>query len=166
VAGALYQYLFYDHERLDKLLAQAISRPDAIDMDSYAEFRKGLLRHIAMEEKVVLPAIAQMQGGKPSPIADRLRLDHGALVALLVPPPTTSIVFTLCSILQVHNELEEKDGGLYQTIEQLTGPDVEKLLTQLKNIPDVPVLPYNERPNILESTRRAVERAGYKFNEV
>ena len=97
--------------------------------------------------------------------ADRLRLDHGALVALLVPPPTTSIALTLCSILQLHNDLEEKDGGLYQTIERLTGQDADKLLAQLKNISDVPVLPFNERPGILESTRRAVERAGHKFYE-
>jgi hypothetical protein len=166
MAGALYQYLFDDHGRLDKLLGQAISKLDAIDMGSYVEFRTGLLRHIAMEEKVVLPAIVQMRGGKPSPIADRLRLDHGALVALLVPPPTPSIVLTLCSILQVHNDLEEKDGGLYQTFEQLTGPDADLMLAEMKNIPEVPVLPYNERPSIIESTRRAVERAGYRFHDV
>lgn len=164
--GVLYQYLSDDHDRLDGLLQRAVAKPGVINMEPYAEFRKGLLRHIAIEEKIVLPAIAQLQGGKQAAIAERLRLDHGAIVALLVPPPTASIVLTIRSILQVHNALEEQQGGLYQLFEQLAGPDTERLFGQLKAAPDVPVLPHNERPGVLEATRRAVARAGYEFKTV
>jgi iron-sulfur cluster repair protein YtfE (RIC family) len=83
----LFKYLADDHDRLDALLQRAAQTPGAIDMKSYAAFRKGLLRHISMEEKIVLPAIARLQGGRQASVADRLRLDHGAIVALLVPPP-------------------------------------------------------------------------------
>ena len=69
MAGGLYQYLVGDHERLGDLLGQAISNADAIDLGSYAQFRTGLLRHIAMEERVILPAIAKLQGGKASPLS-------------------------------------------------------------------------------------------------
>ena len=106
--GALYQYMADDHERLDSLLQRAVAKPGVIDAESYHEFRKGLLRHISMEEKIVLPAIARWQGGKKAAIGERLRLDHGALVALLAPPPTPSIMLTIRSILEVHNELEER----------------------------------------------------------
>src|SRR4051812_46243380 len=109
--GALYQYLSGDHRRLEGLLDRAVAGPDAIDMEPYSEFRKGLLRHISMEEKIVLPAIARWQGGRKGAIAERLRLDHGAIVSLLVPPPSPSIVRTLRSIFAVHNLMEEDDGG-------------------------------------------------------
>jgi len=160
---ALDRFLSDDHERLDNLLEQAASKLEVIDVDSYAEFRRGLLRHISMEEKVILPAIARMQGGKPAPMSERLRLDHGALVALLVPLPTPSIILTLRSILKVHNDSEEKDGGLYQMLEQLGEDEAEELFSQLRSVPEVPVLPHNERPIALQAARRAVERAGYKF---
>lgn len=164
--GVLYQYLSDDHDRLDGLLQRAVAKPGLIDMEAYADFRKGLLRHIAMEEKIVLPAIAQLQGGRQAAIAKRLRLDHGAIVALLVPPPSPSIIATIISILQVHNALEEQEGGLYQLFEQLVGPDRDTLIKKLNSAPEVPVLPHNERPAIIEATRRAVERAGYEFKDV
>jgi hypothetical protein len=161
--GLLYQYLADDHDRLDRLLQSATAKPGATDMQLYGQFRKGLLRHIGMEEKIVLPAIARLQGGRQAPIAERIRLDHGAIVALLVPPPTASIIATLRSILQVHNALEEQEGGLYQLVEQLTGAESESLLDKLKSAPEVPVLPHNDRADVIEATRRAVARAGYEF---
>jgi len=163
--GVLFRYLAEDHERLDSLLQKATEKPDVVDMESYAEFRKGLLRHIAMEEKIVLPAIAHLQGSKQEALVGRLRLDHGALVALLVPPPDTSIVLTIRSILQHHNALEEQEGGLYQLFEQFAVPDTERLLTQLRTAPEVPIMPHNERPEVLQATRRAVARAGYEFKK-
>jgi hypothetical protein len=164
--GVVYQYLADDHDRLDRLLRRAVTTAGVIDMEPYAELRKGLLRHIAIEEKIVFPAIARLQGGRQAAVAGRLRLDHGALVALLVPPPSLSIVLTIRSILQVHNTLEEQEGGLYELLEQLAGAETERLAGQLKSAPEVPVLPHNERPEILEATRRAVTRAGYEFKTV
>jgi hypothetical protein len=164
--GQLYQYLAHDHDQLEDLLSRAAKKADMMDTQPYSEFRKGLLRHIAMEEKIVLPTIAQLQGGAQAPIADRIRLDHGALAALLVPPPTASIIATIRSILQVHNALEEQEGGLYQLFEQLAASNSDTLLEKLRSAPEVPVLPHNERPGVLEATRRAVARAGYEFKDV
>jgi hypothetical protein len=164
--GDLYRYLEEDHDRLDRLLLSATATPGVTDIQLYSQFRKGLLRHIGLEEKIVLPAIARIQDGRQAAIADRLRLDHGAIVALLVPPPTPSIIATLRSILQMHNALEEQEGGLYQLVERLAGSETETLLEKLKSAPEVAVLPHNERPDVIESTRRAVARAGYQFKEV
>ena len=161
--GVLYKYLSDDHDRLDALLNRAVAKPGVIDMKSYAEFRKSILRHISMEEKIVLPAIAKWQGGKKAAIAERLRLDHGAIVSLLVPPPTPSIVLTLKHIFVVHNPLEEQEGGLYELFETLAGPDTERMLGELKAAPAVPVLPHNEKPDAIETTRIALARAGYEF---
>ncbi len=162
VMGTLYEFLSGDHERLDDLLERAFSNPEAIDLKAYAEFRQGLLKHIGIEEKIILPAIARFQNGKQAEVAARLRLDHGALVALLVPPPTPAIAATIRSILQVHNALEEKEDGLYHLIDNLAGAETESLLEKVKTTPEVPALPHNDRPGILDAARRAVERAGYK----
>ena len=161
--GVLYEYLSGDHDRLDALLERAVAKAEVIDMGAYSEFRKGLLRHISMEEKIVLPAIAKWQGGKKAAIAERLRLDHGAIVSLLVPPPNPSIILTLRSIFVVHNPLEEQEGSLYRLFETLAGAETERMLAELKAAPDVLVLPHNEQPDALEVTKRAVARAGYEF---
>ncbi|MBP1648819.1 MAG: uncharacterized protein H6Q30_2264 [Bacteroidetes bacterium] len=162
MAGPLYRYLAGDHRRLDTLLRTAVAQPDAMDTGPYAEFRKGLLRHIAIEEKIVIPAVSGGAPGKHSDLAARLRLDHGALASLLVPPPSRSIIATIRTILSAHNPLEEGDGGLYELFEEVSGSDPE-MLRKLESAPDVPVLPHNERPGVLEATRRAVERAGYEL---
>jgi len=54
--GKIHCYLAGDHDRLDALLERAMSDPANIDAAAYAQFRAGLLKHIAMEEKVLLPA--------------------------------------------------------------------------------------------------------------
>jgi hypothetical protein len=161
--GVLYQYLSDDHVRLDALLERAAATPGTIGMEPYSEFRKGLLRHIAIEEKIVLPAIAKWQGGKKAAIAERLRLDHSAIVSLLVPPPNPSIILTIRSIFAAHNPLEEKEGGLYDLFEKLAGPETESMLARLRAAPAVLVLPHNEDPDAIETTKRAVARAGYEF---
>jgi len=161
--GMLTRYLADDHDRLDRLLRRALRTPGPVDPEPYAEFRSGLLRHIAMEEKVMLPAVARMQGGRQADVAARLRLDHGALVALLVPPPTPSLIATMLSILSTHNALEESDGGVYELVDSLAGPDAESLLRELRETPPVAVLPHNDKPGIIDATRRAVARAGHEF---
>jgi len=159
--GPIYRFLADDHDRLDELFRKAAADRENIDMDAYSQFRSGLLHHIRMEETVLLPAALRLQGGRPLSIAERIRLDHGALTALMVPPPDRSILNTLRSILQVHNALEEQEGGMYHVCEQLAGEEAEALLGQLKHVPEVPLHPHNPKPEILEATRRAVERAGH-----
>jgi len=166
MVGVLNRYLAEDHNRLDGLLQRATADLRKIDTQPYGEFRRGLLRHISIEEKIVLPSIARLQNGAQAAVADRIRLDHGALVALLVPPPSASIIATLRSILEVHNALEEQEGGLYHLLDQLAGTESDELLNRMRSAPEVPVLPHNERPEVIEATRRAVARAGYEFRDV
>jgi len=90
--GKIYRYLACDHVRLESLLQRATAHPDNIDPEPFAAFRAGLLKHISMEEKILLPAAQRMRGGQPLALAAKLRLDHGALAALLVPQPTPSII--------------------------------------------------------------------------
>jgi hypothetical protein len=116
-----------------------------------------------MEEKVLLPAAQKRRGGEPLPVAAKLRLDHGALAALLVPTPTAPLVAAIRAILKVHNSIEEDPNGMYDQCEELAGADVEQILQQLRDAPEVRVVPNVDGPHIIEAARRALARAGYDF---
>jgi hypothetical protein len=137
MAGPVYEYLSQDHARLDTLLRQSVARPGEVEKTSYAVFRAGLLRHIGMEEKILLPAARRVRGGKPLTIAAQLRRDHAALEGLLVPTPTPEIVRAIRELLAKHNALEEGAGGLYETCEELVAADV-------------PVAPHFDGPRVKE----------------
>ncbi len=161
--GLVYRLLAEDHARLDALLDKATGHPGPVDAEVYAEFRARLLRHIAMEEKILLPAAQGAQGGKPLPIAARLRLDHGAIAALLVPSPSAVVIAALHDILARHNRLEEGHDGVYATCERLVGGAIPELLAALRAAPAVPASPHVDGPRIMEALCRALERAGYRL---
>jgi hypothetical protein len=87
-------------------------------------------------------------------------LDHGAL-ALLVPTPTPSIVAAIRAILNQHNAVEEGPGGVYEQCEALAGDERDEILDTLRKAPEVRVASYNDGPNVIEATRRALAKAGY-----
>lgn len=163
--GPIYRLLAGDHARLDALLRRAFANPNQVDLESYGQFRAGLLRHIAMEEKVLLPAAQKARGGEPLPIAAKLRLDHGALAALLVPTPTTAIAASLRTMLAAHNPLEEGPDGLYQACEALLAGESEDIAVRLRSAPQVRLAPFNGGPQVMEKAKRALARAGYKLKE-
>jgi hypothetical protein len=165
VPGAVHRLLADDHGRLERLLDRATAEPDAVAAGDYAEFRKGLLRHIGMEEKILLPAAQRARGGTPLPEAARLRLDHGALAALLVPTPTPAIVAALRTILADHNRLEEGPEGVYTTCERLVGDGAGALLAALRAAPEVPVAAHVDGPHVMAAARRALARAGYELTD-
>jgi len=160
-AGPIHRFLASDHARLDALLQRAVARDDEVDRPAYAAFRAGLLKHIGMEEKILLPEIRRAQDGRPYDRAERLRLDHGAIAALLVPTPTPSIVAALRAILTAHNPLEEAPGGLYELADRVLGENAGAVLARLQGAPDVPVAAYSDGARVMEATRRALARAGY-----
>ncbi|MBK9306456.1 MAG: hemerythrin domain-containing protein [Nitrospira sp.] len=152
--GLVTQFLTEDHRRLETLLRSALHSGGPVDQPTYDQFRSGLLRHIGMEEKILLPTARRLRGGEPLALAARLRLDHGAIAALLMPTPTGDLVATLQKILAKHNLIEEGHEGLYETCDALAGTESELL-------PDLSVLPCADRPAVLDAVRRALERAGY-----
>lgn len=161
--GKIYRYLAEDHERLDDALRRATRDPKSIDASAYAEFREGLLRHIGIEEKILLPAARAAQGGNALAVAARLHLDHGALAALLVPTPTPSIIAAIRTILDRHNPLEEGPAGAYAECERLMGPDADQVFMRVQNAPRVAVAPHVDSLIAMESARNALQRAGYNI---
>jgi hypothetical protein len=139
------KYLSRDHARLD----------DALRRGDYELFREGLLWHIGIEEKILLPL------ARTFPSAERIHLDHGALSALLVPTPTPAILAAIQTILTHHNPLEEDPGGLYEYCERTAGSDEDQVLARIQQTPRVRVAKHVDNQTSMDSARNALRRAGY-----
>jgi hypothetical protein len=159
--GQLDQFMAAEHARLDELLAQASACIGAIDTEAYEEFRKALLRHISIEKKILLPGAQRRRGGQPLPLAEKLRLDHGALAALMMLPPSVSTFAAVRAVLDAHNPIEEAPGGVYEQCEEVIGSELDKLLAQCETAPQVPVSRWIDSPKVLAAAKRVLLRAGY-----
>jgi hypothetical protein len=163
--GPISQFLADDHRRLDALLGAATTTPHRIDLEPYGLFRAGLLRHIAIEEKILFPALREAVPDS-APITAKLRVDHGALTALLVPTPTPAIVAQIRFILVPHNQREEGPEGVYARCDRALGPaEAQRLVERARALPDVPLNPYNDGPLVEKHVASSVELARRQWAE-
>lgn len=162
----LHQFFEEDHRQIDTLLKKAIEQPNEIEMNYYHQFRTRLLRHIKMEEKILFPAAKRINPEVINEVIPQYRLEHGAITALMVPPPTESLLRVIHYILEKHNLAEEEPGGLYDICEALTQGQSQELLDELMATTEVPVHPPNPAPIAIESAKRALIRAGYDFDDI
>jgi hypothetical protein len=157
------EYLSADHRRIEELFLEAIETADGIDMASYDHFRSTLLRHIAIEEKIVLPLIRKhLPGGFP--MEAQLRLEHGAIASLLAPPPEPPVLYAIQALLLRHNELEEAHGTLYDLLNDCVSRDDGDAVAAMLAYPEVPLSRHLNNPLALEPARRALLRAGYDMD--
>ncbi|MCB9596259.1 MAG: hemerythrin domain-containing protein [Sandaracinaceae bacterium] len=157
--GGLAAYLRADHDRIDALFDAAIADPEQFDHDAFERARAGLLRHIGIEEKILLPYARRRRGGEPLALASVLRREHGAIASLLVPTPDHALVAELREILGPHNQREEQEGGLYPILEALAGDDVDELLARARAAPEVPTAKHFDGPRATRTAREALARS-------
>lgn len=162
----IYHFFSNEHHRIEVLLDKATEISGEVQMDFYHRFRTGLLRHIKMEEKILFPAAQKANGDVPVPLAAKLRLDHGALTALMVVPPSPEVIQVLRYVLEKHDLLEEEPGGMYEICEKLTEGETQTILEQLEKVAEVPVHPHNQADYALGAAKRALERAGFDFDAI
>ncbi len=160
----LHAFFTNDHRRLEALLDGAFAKPGHIDHALYDQFRAGLLRHIGMEEKILFVAAQEANGGEPLPVQAKLRLDHGALTSLMVIPPSVELTRVIRHVLDLHDQIEEEPGGMYDACEQLTRHQTDALLERLALVKGTPVHPPNPSPKAIGAARRAMARAGFNYD--
>ncbi len=160
----LHAFFTNDHRRLEALLDGAFAKPGHIDHALYDQFRAGLLRHIGMEEKILFVAAQEANGGEPLPVQAKLRLDHGALTSLMVIPPSVELTRVIRHVLDLHDQIEEEPGGMYDACEQLTKHQTDALLERLALVKGTPVHPPNPSPKAIGAARRAMARAGFNYD--
>jgi hypothetical protein len=144
--AALHLFLSHQHARLDTLLEESL-RDGVVNAVAYDEFRRLLLRHIAIEEKVLFREVRR-RVGTLNALEAQLRKDHAAIGGLMVLPPTAAVILRVRALLAEHNPLEELDGGFYTSIEALVGTDAEALLAEAQAIPPAKVADYFESPRV------------------
>lgn len=153
----LHALLSADHARLDAFLNASLRVDGTVDQESYAAFRRGLLRHIGIEERILFVLIRQRRG--ESEVTRQLHRDHAALSALLVPPPDAAIVGEIRAILERHNPLEEDPHGMYEAVEQLAGDDLPDIFQRVRDYPEVPMARYVDTPIVRASIEKLVRDA-------
>jgi hypothetical protein len=146
VVGPIEQFMVEDHTRIDQRLAASEKSDGSVDHEAYERFRHDLLRHIGMEEKVLLPYARTKRGGNPLPVASSLRADHGAISRLLVRSPNPTLIASLRELLGRHNALEEGPEGLYAACDALAGPEALAVVDRLQAQPTVPLAKYYDGP--------------------
>lgn len=138
----LHQLLSDDHARLDALLRRCLDS-ERLPYDVYQEFRRGLLWHIGVEERVLFPELRKLEGG--AALEQQLHRDHAVLAALLVPPPTHAELEQIAAILREHNALEETSGGVYEMV------DSDALAARIQEVPPVRLAPHSDTPLLRET---------------
>jgi hypothetical protein len=146
IIGPVEELMVRDHTAIDRLLAACEREDGSIDEEVYERFRHDLLRHIAMEEKILLPHARMRRGGEPLAIAFQLRRDHGEIAKLLTRSPTVERLAALRELLGKHNALEEGPGGLYAECDALAGGAAPALIARLRAQPRVPLAPWYDGP--------------------
>lgn len=152
-------YLALDHARLHALLTAA-QRSDGFDAAPFAEFRRGLLRHVAIEEKLLFAALRRAGQREALARAYELRVDHAALTSLLVPTPDRALCGELEGLLRAHDAKEEGPDGVYAACERALSPaESEALAQEARAFPEVRVAPHSDNPRAPRTASAALAAA-------
>jgi hypothetical protein len=156
--GPLVETMAAEHERLEALLDRSVADPERFDLVAFEDFRAGLLRHIGIEEKILLVDARRRRGGEPLPVARSLRVEHGTLASLLVPTPDHALVAEIRTLLRSHDAREEGPGGLYETCERLAGGEISELLELVRTAPPVPAAAHFDGIGVLRTSAGVAAR--------
>jgi hypothetical protein len=155
----LLTYLEEDHARLDALLRASIADRQRFDVEAFEQFRAGLLRHIGIEEKLLLPHARRRRDGTPLPLAAILRTEHAALAMLMVPTPDRALAGEIADLLALHNAREEGAGGLYEQCVALYGSDAESLLEKARATKPPPLAKHFDGRGVHRTAAAALQAA-------
>jgi len=153
--GPIRRFLAADHARLARL----IDRLGEGDRAADDELRAGLLRHLAWEETVLLPLAQRLREGERLPCMTRVRLEHRAIRALLVPTPRPVIVRALGRVLAVHAAFEEAPGGFYDSCDTLVSSDADAMVDRLRAVTAPVPAPHEDGAAIDATVRQTLRQA-------
>jgi hemerythrin-like domain-containing protein len=152
-------WLERDHEEIHALSLDARA-PDGIDDDAYERFRERLLRHIGIEERLLFPMIERAGPGPLTVAIEELRIDHAALASLLVPTPDHVLAQEIAGLLELHHELEERSGGIYDLCMALLDDDTaDAILFEAAECPPMQIAKYFDGPGTVRTAAAALEKA-------
>lgn len=86
-----------------------------VDLRRFDDFRQALPRHIAIEEKVLMPALTKVPGKAPL-FQNGLQMDHAGIAALCIPTPTSKWLDDLKELLEHHQRVEEAPESFHALV--------------------------------------------------
>lgn len=147
-----------EHAESQAKLRACVGPDGTVDLKRFDEFRHALLRHIAIEEKVLMPALTKALG-KPPLFQNGLRKDHAGVAALCVPTPTREWVEDLRELLEHHQRVEEATGGFYALVDHHLGGD-PLLLDEVASFPALTLPDFVRGPKVRELLQEVLALTG------
>lgn len=119
-----------------------------VDAHLFDVFRHRLLWHVSVEERVVMPAlIAALK--RPPGWRNGLKKDHAGIAALCVPRPEREWLENLRDLLDAHYRVEETDGGLLSTCDQvLTHALDQQVVAAIEAHPPLTLAPFRRGASV------------------
>lgn len=142
----LVQRLLEDHASNQGKLQACVRADGTVDLERFNEFRHGLLRHIAIEETLVMPALARILGAEPV-MRKAQRREHAGIAALCVPTPSLEWIEDLRELLAHHQRVEEAPDSLHDLVAQHLADD-EALLEAVKSFPRLTLPDFAHGPRV------------------
>jgi hypothetical protein len=147
-----------DHRRIEESLSRALKGP-TLDEGCYREFREVLLRHIGIEERVLLCGLKAARIDFAQ--AKAIHREHAAMGALLAAVPDTSLARELERLLVGHIDLEESPEGLFALCR--SGLSAQVLVVEAHAYPAVKPAPWSHArwmPRTVEAALALVDGQG------
>lgn len=158
MASGVTRLLAAEHADSQAMLRACLAPDGAVDLKRFDAFRHALLRHIAIEEKVLMPALTRALGRSPL-FQNGLRKDHAGVAALCVPTPTREWLEDLRELLEHHQRVEEAPGGFYALVDQHLGGDPE-LLAAVSGFPQLTLPDFVRGPKVRELLQQVLALTG------
>ena len=124
------------------MLDATVAPSGQVDLARFDQFRRRLLWHIAVEERLLMPRLIECLG-RPPRFQKGMRKDHEGLVALCVATPNAEWIENLRELLGYHNQLEEQENGLFALVDQHFGDD-PLVLAAIDGLPPPEVPPFSD----------------------
>ncbi|MBS1150512.1 MAG: Proteophosphoglycan 5 [Myxococcaceae bacterium] len=141
------------------LFAAATRGGRVVDLKSYDRFRSALVQHIAIEERVLMPALTRKLGPAFEATRRKLQQDHEGILALLVPTPNEIWLQDLHEFLLHHFAVEESPGQLHALCTRHLAGDDRRLREAADRLPVIPLEPFEDGvrvPQVLARMKAAV----------
>lgn len=145
------------HRRIEWLLTESLGDGDqrALDLAAYTAFRETMLRHIGIEEKLLLAGLreAQVQFAP----AWAIHRDHAALASLMSAEPDLALALEVARLVDTHMTLEEGPQGLFSVCARSLSE--EALVVGAHAYPEVKPAPWSKAEWLPRTVQAALELA-------
>jgi hypothetical protein len=158
MARRLTGFLEQDHALLGARLRETLRPGGAVDLPAFDVFRHGLLRHITIEERVLMPALLAALGHPPV-FQNGLRMDHAGFATLCVTTPCHEWVEDLADLLEHHQRVEEEPGGFYDLVDAYVA-DEGAVRAAIARLPPLRLPPVESGPRVRELLARVLYEVG------